>query len=268
MVWWGGMQVLVGLNLCFLLLTYIIFKRRQTLYSDLVRGVRNYHFLFAFIYVAGCGFRSILPREDITRVVMVDSWVSCVAIGRSVATLAELSFGAQWAVILYETGKNLNNRFILNASKLILPLLITAECFSWFACTTTNYFGSIVEESLWAIAATVTVAGFIKARPYYLNQQRKFLTAGIVVGAGYLLYMIMVDVPSYTRNWLADEAAGKVYFTIRQGFIEVATRWTETRTYAAWEYGMVWMTLYFSLAVWLSMFIVNSPAMDKNRKQG
>ena len=54
--------------------------------------------LLCAAYVFGCAFRSILPRADVQRICLFDTWLSSVVVGRSVATVAELAFAAQWAM--------------------------------------------------------------------------------------------------------------------------------------------------------------------------
>jgi len=61
--------------------------------------------LLCAIYVFGCAFRSVLPRADVQRICLFDTWLSSVLIGRSVATLAELCFALQWAIVLRELAK-------------------------------------------------------------------------------------------------------------------------------------------------------------------
>ena len=51
-------------------------------------------------FVFGCAFRSVFPRADVQRIVVVDSWLSSVAVGRMVAMIAEVSFAAQCALFL------------------------------------------------------------------------------------------------------------------------------------------------------------------------
>ena len=58
--------------------------------------------LLSGAYVAGCAYRSVLPVIDIPRLVLVGSRLSSVAIGRTVATAAELCFAAQWALTLHQ----------------------------------------------------------------------------------------------------------------------------------------------------------------------
>lgn len=264
MLWWGILCFIAFLNACLLFFSYRLLKKKIPTMSSDMQFSRKSQFYLASLYTLGCGFRSILPRGDIRRIVLVDMWISAIAIGRSVATIAELSFVAQWCFLLYEAGKNTGNKTIQLLAKIPLPLIVIAELFSWYACTTTNYIGTAIEESLWAVAAAIAVYGLYLARPYYEKAQRNFITTGIFLGIGYIFYMILVDVPAYVTNWLAAEAAGKEYLSVWAGLHEVATTWHLTRAYADWQYEMVWMSLYFSLAVWMSMYLVNAPQLDKN----
>lgn len=234
--------------------------------SESMVKIRKGQLFLSSLYTIGCGFRSVFPRGDIRRIVLFDSWISSVVIGRSVATIAELSFVAQWSLILYEAGKNTKNKTILFLSKLPFPIIFIAELFSWYACTTSNYIGTAIEESLWAVAAGLTIYGLYLARPYYEKAQLTFLNTGILFGVLYILYMIFVDVPAYVNNWLAAEAAGKTYLSIGEGFREICTTWHHTTIYSDWEYEMIWMSLYFSVAVWMSLFIINAPRLDENLK--
>ena len=52
---------------------------------------------------------------------------------RSVATVAELCFAAQWALILHQLGAMTGADTTLNVAWLIVPLIVIAECFSWYA---------------------------------------------------------------------------------------------------------------------------------------
>ena len=47
--------------------------------------------LFCAGYVFGCAFRSFLPRADVQRICLFDTWLSSVFVGRTVATVAELA---------------------------------------------------------------------------------------------------------------------------------------------------------------------------------
>ena len=46
-------------------------------------------------------------------------------------------------------------------SYLLLPLIGMAEIFSWYTTLTTNFIGSVVEESLWAFTATLMTISMV-----------------------------------------------------------------------------------------------------------
>src|SRR6202012_1996661 len=98
--------------------------------------------LLCAAYVFGCAFRSILPRADVQRICLFDTWLSSVVVGRSVATVAELCFAAQWTIVLTRLGAMAGSDTVLNAALLILPLILMAEAFSGYAVLTNNYVGT------------------------------------------------------------------------------------------------------------------------------
>lgn len=85
----------------------------------------------------------------------------------------------------------------------------------------------------------------------------------------YFTYMGSVDVPNYVRGHIANMSNGKRYDSISVGLkslVDISNH-EITKQYAKWEYAMIWMTLYFSVACWASIALVNSPRMDKGLVQ-
>jgi hypothetical protein len=78
--------------------------------------------LLCAAYVFGCAFRSFLPRADVQRICLFDTWLSSVMIGRSVATVAEVCFAVQWAIALHQLGAMTGADTTLNAAWVIVPL--------------------------------------------------------------------------------------------------------------------------------------------------
>jgi len=74
--------------------------------------------------------------------------------------------------------------------------------------------------------------------------------------------MFAVDVPMYWSRWLADEASGRHYMSIGQGLLDVATRRVVSYQWAVWKSEIAWMSLYFSLAVWISMSLIHAPGAE------
>lgn len=86
------------------------------------------------------------------RICLFDTWLSSVLVGRSVATVAELCFAIQWAIVLRELAKITHSDTAKNISKLVVPLIASAECCSWYAVVSTNFLGNVLENALWTIA--------------------------------------------------------------------------------------------------------------------
>jgi hypothetical protein len=87
-------------------------------------------------------------------------------------------------------------------------------------------------------------------------------TAGVV----YVLFMFAVDVPMYWSHWLADEASGRPYLTLAQGALDVSGRWVVSNRWEDWKTEVMWMSLYFSVAVWLSIALVHAPLPRPQRR--
>src|SRR5262249_19763325 len=101
--WWGLLALVSGANIAAWLLLYRYLQEPRTGSLGGTPDVELMLFLSA-AYVFGCAFRSFLPRADVQRICLFDTWLSSVTVGRSVATVAEICFAAQWAIILRQLG--------------------------------------------------------------------------------------------------------------------------------------------------------------------
>lgn len=214
--------------------------------------------LLSAVYVLGCAYRSVLPVYDIPRLCLFDTFFSSVLVGRSVATIAELSFAAQWAVMLDATAQSTGSLTARIVSRLIMPLIATAEICSWTAVLTTDNLGHIFENSLWGVAGALGVAAIVSVIPRCAAERRRAMVAWCVAGALYVTFMFSFDVPTYASRWAADQAAGKHYLTIAEGLEDVAHRRVVSYRWEDWKTEVVWMSLYFSAAVWISISLVQA----------
>jgi hypothetical protein len=251
LAWWHLLCAIAGLNLLAWIASTAWLHRQRP--DGTTWPHQRLQLLLSALYVLGCGYRSFLPVFDVPRVVMVDSWASSVLVGRTVATIAELSFAAQWALLLRGGALTTGDRLALGVSRAVLPLIATAEVNSWYAVLTTRNLGHVVEESLWATAAVLSVAAMTSMWPRIQPRGRRWLALAIAAGSVYAAYMFAVDVPMYWSRWVADEAAGRRYASLAAGIADAASRWTVSHDWAHWRSEVVWMTLYFSVAVWISI---------------
>ncbi|MGC1252683.1 MAG: hypothetical protein WA889_17705, partial [Xanthobacteraceae bacterium] len=139
-IWWIFLLAVSALNIALLLGLHRYYR------NDPFGGTRLFAIepllLLCAVYVLGCAFRSVLPRADVQRICLFDTWLSSVLIGRSVATVAELSFALQWAIVLRELAKITHSDTAKNIARLIVPLIGLAECCSWYAVISTNFLGN------------------------------------------------------------------------------------------------------------------------------
>jgi hypothetical protein len=218
--------------------------------------------LLCAAYVFGCAFRSVLPRADVQRICLFDHWTSSVFVGRSVATIAEVCFVAQWAIILGQLGALTGAETALNAALVIVPLIIVAECFSWYAVLTTNYLYNAIENSLWAVAFLIVGVALCRLVPEFHGVVRWVLVAAIVGIAFYLVFLVTVDVPMYLSRWKEGLAEGSKLLGLLEGLRDVRTRWIVTHDITHWKGEIAWMSLYFSGAVWASLALCAAYSLD------
>src|SRR5580704_14014459 len=162
-IWWTFLVAVSAANIAVLLSLHL--RHRNASGRTGVRVVIEPLLLLCAVYVIGCAFRSVLPRADVQRICLFDTWLSSVMVGRSVATVAELCFAAQWAIVLGVLGKIANSDTAKNVAKAILPLIVLAEGCSWVAVITTDYIGNVLENSLWTL--TFALIGLALARLSY-----------------------------------------------------------------------------------------------------
>jgi hypothetical protein len=209
--------------------------------------------LLCAVYVFGCAFRSFLPRADVQRICLFDTWLSSVVIGRSVATVAEICFALQWVIVLHWFGAMTGADTTLNAARVVMPLIVIAECFSWYAVLTTNYLANAIENSLWAVAFSAVGIGLCRLLPEFDGAVRVVLIIAIIGIAGYLVFLLTVDVPMYLARWRAKISDGAKFMRLFEGLRDASTRWVVTHDISEWKDEMTWMALYFSVAVWASL---------------
>src|SRR5712675_1136572 len=141
----------------------------------------------------------------------------------------------------------------LNAAWAIVPLILIAQCLSWYAVLTTNYLGHAVENSIWAVTFFVVGVGLCRLVPEFDGPVRVVLAVAIIGIAGYLAFLMIIDVPMYLSRWRAKLADGSRLLRPIEGLRDVSTRWVVTHDLAEWKGKIAWMSLYFSAAVWASL---------------
>jgi hypothetical protein len=261
-VWWTVLSVVGVVNILGWRVSAAVLAHRRITADPSLHSMQQWQLLLSSIFVLGCGFRSLVPRADVQRIGLIDSWMSSVLVGRSVATVAELCLVAQLAILLHHVSREAQCRLGMAVSWLVVPLIAVAEICSWEAILTTCYLGNVIEESIWALTASLLLIGCVALWSRCRRPWRPLVRAAVLLGAAYVLFMVTVDIPMYVARWQADDAAGRAYLSVSQGLQDAWSRRVVTFDWEAWRAEIPWMSLYFSVAVWCSLALVHAPWFD------
>jgi hypothetical protein len=255
--WWHvQLGAIALLNLVFWTLSAAAVARGATHLASATTAACHLQLLLSAGYMLGCAFRSVLPVYDIPRIVLIDSRLSSVMVGRSVATVAELCFAAQWAIVLHRFALLSHSAFGLAVSLAIVPLILLAEICSWYSVLTTNQRCHMAENSLWGVSAALLVAALLAIGPDRLTYLYVPMIAWSIGGALYAAYIFVFDVPMYWSRYRADQTNGRRYFKIAAGIADACQRRIVSYNWKDWKHEIVWMSLYFSFGVWSSISLV------------
>jgi hypothetical protein len=258
-VWTTFLAVVSAFNLCAWVYVAVKLARSKPSLDSRLYAVRRQELVLSALFVLGCAFRSIWPRADVQRICFHDSWVSSVAVGRSVASVAEVSFIAQWALLLREAGRHVGARLVVQISRLLVPLIVLAELFSWYAVLTSNYIGNVFEESTWTVTSGFVIVGLVLLWSRVKGRLRTFLTTSLALLIPYFIFMCAIEVPMYVSRHRMDTLNGRTYLTLAQGLRDSALRRVVTCDWKDWKGEIIWMSLYFSTGVWVSLSMIRLP---------
>ena len=261
-LWWVFLCVVAGLNiLAWSFSAMLVLNRGPEAMGSIESHVaRRQQLLLSGAYVLGCAYRSALPVFDIPRIVLVDSWLSSVVVGRSVATVAELCFAGQWALMLRQSARATGSPTAKIVSRILVPLIAIAEACSWFAVLTTVNLAHVAENSIWGLSAALVIVSVWASALRSPGSRRPLLVAWCLAGAAYVAFIFWFDVPGYWSRWMADEASGRHFLSIVQGLRDASERRVVSFSWDDWKSEVAWMSLYFSVGVWMSISLIHASA--------
>jgi len=250
LLWWALLCAAAAVNVGAWVVSARLLAHRAAQWPADVRATRRALLWLAGVYAAGCAFRSVLPMIDVPRYCLHDTWASRIFVGRSVATLAELAFVAQWALLMREAGA-------VRAARAVVPLIAGAEVLSWLAVLTTNDLFHAMENAVWTVAAGFAAAFLASRWRYEGTLGRKVIVAALGCAGAYIAFMVAYVVPMYLGRWQPDSA----YLSLAEGMRQILGRCTVEREWALWWQDAAWLSPYFTLAVWISIALAQVPSL-------
>lgn len=213
-----------------------------------------------------CAYRSFLPRIDLERYCLFDTVLSSIFLGRTAATIAEIAFSCQIALFLHDLAEVHQHPIAQTMSLGLVPAIAIAQCFCWCGVISLNHVYHAIEESIWAVCS-IFVAFVMGGFAYYHPENTSLVRVGIigvVISVFFFVFMAIVDVPMYITRWRDNKMAahkGKVivHKSSFEGAVDAWQRRNVTKSWEVWKEETVWLTGYFSSAVWLSLYLVHMP---------
>jgi hypothetical protein len=219
-------------------------------------GYRSQQLALSGLFVAACAFRSFLPRVDLERMCLWDVPLSSIMVGRTVATVAELCFAWQCALLLFKLSALTGSSVIGALGLAVLPIIVVAELACWFAVATLNHIWHAVEELLWSIMVGLVAAGLVLYWRHTAGALPMWVPIGLIACAGAAVLILAVDIPLYITRWRIGKRAGLRYLRVVEGLKDAVVRRRVTQAREDWRKEMLWMSLYFSAGVWVSLGII------------
>ena len=251
MLWWRALCVLATVNICLWLAVWH-FAPSANFHNALQLALSG-------VYVLVCAYRSVLPRVDLERLVLVDSRLSSIFLGRTAATVAEICFGIQLGLLVHALGAQAGLPWVQSAAWAVPFFTIAAQLFCWHSILTLNHITQAVESLLWAAGFSWMAALLAVVAMDTSGLVQTLACAGIAVSVVFVAYVLGVDVPMYVRRFRNGQAIGRRYLSISQGARDAMERRVPAHSWESWKDDAVWLTPYFSAGVWLSIALVFVP---------
>lgn len=223
-------------------------------------GLAHLQLALSGVYVLVCAYRSLFPRVDLERLVVVDTPLSSIFLGRTAATIAEICFALQLGLLVHQLAAHAGLPSVQRAAWAVPLFMIVAQGFCWHSVLTLNHITQAVESSLWAagftwMAVLLGVIAFNSAG-WVLG----LALAGVLGAMAFVAYVLTVDVPMYCRRYRDGRASGRVYLRLDEGARDAWRRRVHSGSWSAWKADALWLTPYFSVGVWVSIAMTLVPA--------
>lgn len=249
--WWRALSVLGLSNICLWLLIWR-FGSSSDPYCALQLALSG-------VYVFVCAYRSIFPRVDLERLVVVDSTLSNIFLGRTAATIAEICFGIQLGLLVHQLGGYAGLPWVQHAAWLITICTVVAQAFCWHSILTLNHITQAVESFLWAAGFSWMAALLTIIAMYSSGVVNLLAVVGAAGSAAFVLYAFFVDIPLYVRRFRSGKAEGQRYLSISAGLQDAWGRREQSHSWDRWRDDALWLTPYFSVGAWFSMALIFLP---------
>lgn len=262
-LWWTFLSLIALANMAVWVWSYLTIDTTGAASCPSHHPYQRHHLHLSGVYVFVCAYRSFWPRIDLERYCLFDTFASSVALGRSAATVAEVSFAAQIALWLYHVGAIHGHAHLQHLALGLVPAIATAQAFCWCGVLTLNHWYHAIEESIWAVSAVCVGMAMASLAVYHPESMWYLGTLGSLACLVFFAFMACIDVPMYVKRWRENKESNpsinKKKFGYKESFGDALTTRVVVKSWDVWREESLWLTPYFSSAVWLSLCMVHIP---------
>jgi hypothetical protein len=162
-------------------------------------------------------------------------------------------------LLIYDLGQLLNSSTIVYISYLIVPLIVLAQIFCWYAALTLDHFWHGMEEFAWVVMVLLAAGCFLEGYLTLSGGYQALMVVGLLSCIGCAYIMLFIDIPMYFARKEESSRVGTQYLTVAEGIDDALNRRVQTSDWKVWKKEALWITPYFTFGVWLSigMMVVN-----------
>lgn len=272
-VWWGSMVLIAIFNCVF----FACVCHNQKPSDD--PETRRYQAACKWLavpFVFECAYRSVFPSTYNARDTFFDTPFNCVFLDRSLAAVGEVCWIIQFAIILCHIRKQVNACKCVDFFACLMVLFaVGGEVCSDTGTFTTNCIFEVFEATQWALLMFIggITAGYLLCKSCHIpwaqgKSAKVFLSLMFLQTFIYVPYMVISNIPMYYHRYQKDQAAHKHYLGLWDGFLDsIETRHPTRQWKGMWENEWLWMSAYFSFAVWSSIFSIYAPRFTGRANQ-
>ena len=283
--WW---TVIVLVNVLNIIVCGVVYKRsldpedvKDAVYRRRMRAM-------GVIFTLVAAYRAVFVSRYITQLAWFDSIANSSLLIRLFAVFAELSFSGLIAFALLqvnrdlpagngENGKGLNSFMTSKSPYILLIAIFLAQFFATGGVITKSKTLFAIEETLWTI-------GFLAVLPLAILQVRRVFAirdeaaveqvqmlrkSTIIVAAWcviYCCYGLFYHLPLESWAGAIDQIKTGLP-VIKFGASAVTDAFlivNESKEYSDWGFGfLLWHSAYFSICVWISIFLMQAPRIKQ-----
>jgi hypothetical protein len=272
--WWTVMVLINAVNL---MLCVRVFLRTAGSVDDPDWTYRKWMRIMGVAFTIVGAYRSVFVSRYSTQMAWFDTLANSSLLIRGFALFAEVSFSGQFVLALIHANRELAiepatpiaRRFAHRAPYVLWGCIILAQVFATTGVITKSELSFAIEETLWSIGfLTVLPLAVLQLRRTSATRDsgrsdpiRRFALLTVLWCAVYCTWGICLNLPT---------AWGAALHQIRTGIPEIrhglsAVRDAllvvhESKAWSDWGFGFLfWHSSYFSVCVWLSLFLMSAP---------